>query len=76
MNGFPEGIKIVQYIPCRVVTCNDWGTTYTLARFDRSSAVTGSLSCTMKFKIKTFDPASSQYDDDGEEEGFPDEFVV
>ncbi len=75
INGFPEGIKIVQYTPCPVVECKHWGTMYTLARFDHSSAVTGSLSCTMKFKIKGF-PASSQYDHDDDEEGIPDEFVV
>jgi coatomer protein complex subunit gamma len=41
---------------------------------DDSSAVTGTLSCTMKYRIKDCDPATGQSDDD--EEGYPDEFVV
>ncbi len=41
---------------------------------DDSSAVTGTLSCTMKYRIKDCDPVTGQSDDD--EEGYPDEFVV
>jgi coatomer protein complex subunit gamma len=50
------------------------GTTYTLVKLpDDSSAVTGTLACTMKYTVKDCDPATGVPDD---EEGYADEFVV
>jgi len=43
---------------------------------DDSSAVTGTLSCTMKYRIKDCGPVTGQSDDDDDEESYPDEFVV
>lgn len=75
MDGSTEGFEIVHYEPCSVIKCNNSGTTYTLVGLsDDSSAVTGTLSCTMKYRIKDCDPVTGQSDDD--EEGYPDEFVV
>jgi coatomer protein complex subunit gamma len=40
---------------------------------DDSSAVTGTLACTLKYTVKDCDPATGLPDD---EEGYADEFVV
>ena len=41
---------------------------------DDFSVVTGTLACTMKYKIKDCDPGTGQSDDD--QDGYPDESVV
>ena len=79
MEGSTEGFEIVHYEPCSVIKCNNSSTTYTLVGLpDDSSTVTGTLSCTMKYRIKGWDPVTAQSggDDDDDEEGYPDEFVV
>lgn len=74
MDGSGEGFEVVHYTPCSVIKCNDLGTTYTLVKLpDDSSAVTGSLTCTMKYTVKDCDPATGVPDD---EEGYADEFVL
>lgn len=75
MDGSTEGFEVVHYEPCSIIKWNSSGTTFSLVRLpDDSSAVTGSLSCTMKYRIKDCDPDAGQSDDD--EEGYPDELVV
>ncbi|CAF4682438.1 unnamed protein product [Rotaria magnacalcarata] len=74
MDGSAEGFEVVHYTPCQVIKCNDTGSTYTLVKLpDDSSAVTGSLACTMKYTVKDCDPATGEPDD---EEGYADEFVL
>ena len=74
MDGSAEGFEIVHYTPCPVIKCNDIGSTYTLVKLpDDSSAVTGTLTCTMRYTVKDCDPATGVPDD---EEGYADEFVV
>ena len=74
MDGSGEGFEVVHYTPCPVIKCNESGSTYTLVRLpDDSSAVTGTLTCTMKYTVKDCDPATGLPDDD---EGYADEFVV
>ena len=74
MDESAEGFEIVHYTPCPVIKCNDIGSTYTLVKLpDDSSAVTGTLTCTMKYTVKDCDPATGVPDD---EEGYADEFVV
>jgi len=74
MDGSGEGFEVVHYTPCSVIKCNESGTTYTLVKLpDDSSAVTGSLTCTMKYTVKDCDPATGVPDD---EEGYADEFVL
>ena len=74
MDGSGEGFEVVHYSPCAVIKCNDSGTTYTLVKLPNdSSAVTGSLSCTMKYIVKDCDPSTGVPDD---EEGYADEFLV
>jgi len=74
MDGSNDGFEIVHYTPCPIIKCNDMGTSYTLVKLsDDSSAVTGSLTCTMKYTVKDCDPTTGQPDDD---EGYADEFMV
>ncbi|CAF4275639.1 unnamed protein product [Rotaria sp. Silwood2] len=74
MDGSAEGFEIVHYTSCQVIKCNDTGTTYTLVKLpDDSSAVTGTLACTMKYTVKDCDPSTGLPDD---EEGYADEFVL
>jgi coatomer protein complex subunit gamma len=74
MDGSTEGFEVVHYTPCQVIKCNDTGTTYTLVKLpDDSSAVTGGLTCTMKYTVKDCDPTTGEPDD---EEGYADEFTV
>ncbi|CAF1553059.1 unnamed protein product, partial [Rotaria sp. Silwood1] len=73
IDGSAEGFEVVHYTPCQVIKCNDTGTTYTLVKLpDDSSAVTGTLACTMKYTVKDCDPTTGVSDD---EEGYADEFL-
>jgi coatomer protein complex subunit gamma len=64
MDDPSEYFEIVHYKPCSVIKCNNSGTTYTLVRLlDDSSAVTGTLSCTMKYRIKDCNPVTGQSND-------------
>jgi coatomer protein complex subunit gamma len=74
MDGSAEGFEVVHYTPCSLIKCNEMGTTYTLVKLpDDSSAVTGTLACTLKYTVKDCDPITGVPDD---EEGYADEFVV
>jgi coatomer protein complex subunit gamma len=74
MNCPGEVFQIVQYKSCPVIESNQIGTAYTLVELaSGSSAVTGSLSCIMKYKLRNCDPATGQ---PVEAEGYPDEFTV
>ena len=74
MDGSAEGFEVVHYTPCPVIKCNDMGTAYTLVKLPAdSSAVTGTLSCTLKYTVKDCDPTTGVPDD---EEGYADEFTV
>ena len=75
MDSLVNGFKIVHYTPCPMIGYNGFGTTSTLAELiDDSSAVTGTLSCIMKYKINHYDPITDQSEED--EETYPDEFIV
>jgi coatomer protein complex subunit gamma len=76
MDGGAEGFNVVRYISCSQIGCVETGTTYTLVTLtDDSSAVTGTLSCTMKYRIRQCDPDTGQ-PKNAEEQAYPDEFVV
>jgi len=70
-----EGFETVVYKPCPLIKCNGSGITYTSVTLPNDfSVVTGTLACTMKYKIKDCDSGTGQSDDD--QHGYPDESVV
>ncbi|CAF2999241.1 unnamed protein product [Rotaria sp. Silwood2] len=65
MDGSTEGVEVVHYTPYSLKKCNDMDTTYTLVKLpDDSSAVTGTLSCAMKYTVKDCDPATGEPDNE------------
>lgn len=69
-----EGFEVVAQIPCPKLTYNNMGSTYTLLKLpDDPTAITGTFSNTLKFKVKDCDPNTGEPDD---EEGYDDEYVL
>uniref|UniRef100_T1IMS8 Coatomer subunit gamma n=1 Tax=Strigamia maritima TaxID=126957 RepID=T1IMS8_STRMM len=69
-----EGFSIVGEIVCPKLSYNSPGNTYTIIKLPADpTAVTGSFSNVMKYKVKDCDPNTGEPDD---EEGYDDEYML
>lgn len=70
----PEGFQVLCQVPYPKLSYNSMGSTYTmLALPDDPTAIVGTFSNTLKFKVKDCDPNTGEPDD---EEGYDDEYVL
>eukprot|EP00118_Oscarella_pearsei_P025200 m.307724 g.307724 ORF g.307724 m.307724 type:complete len:877 (+) comp42710_c0_seq1:41-2671(+) len=70
-----DGFEVESTVPCPVLKYNQPGTTYTCVKLqeDDPTQVTGSFTCTLKFKVKDCDPNTGEPDAD---EGYDDEYLL